>query len=67
MATRHRFAALSFTVALALAGVVALLWLLGGPSVAHADPGTLYVAPDGNDANNCDSERWMWRAPVMSS
>jgi parallel beta-helix repeat protein len=31
MATRHRFRALSFTVALALAGVVALLWLLDGP------------------------------------
>jgi parallel beta-helix repeat protein len=44
-------------VALALAGMISLLWLLGGstPS-AHADPGTLYVAPDGNDANNCDSE-----------
>ena len=41
-----RFAALSFTVALALAGVVALLWLLSGstPS-AHADS-PHYVAPD---------------------
>ena len=46
MATRHRFAAFSFTVALALVGVVALLWLLSGstPS-AHADS-PHYVAPD---------------------
>jgi hypothetical protein len=41
-----KFAALSFTLALALAGVVALLWLLGGstPSV-HADS-PHYVALD---------------------
>jgi hypothetical protein len=51
-----KVAALSFTVTLALAGVVVLLWLLGGPSVAHADPGTLYVAPDGDDSNTCGSE-----------
>ena len=39
MATRHRFAALSFTVALALGGVVALLWLLGGlPAPVAAAP-----------------------------
>jgi hypothetical protein len=42
----EKFAALSFTLALALAGVVALLWLLGGgaPS-AHADS-PHRVAPD---------------------
>ena len=56
MSDGHRVAALSLAVTLALAGVVALLWLLGGPSVARADPGTLYVAPDGDDANTCDSE-----------
>lgn len=56
MSNGHKIAALSFSVALALAGVVALLWLLGGPSVAHAEPGTLYVAPDGNDAYTCESQ-----------
>jgi parallel beta-helix repeat protein len=42
----HKVAALGFTVALALAGMMALLWLLGGgtPS-AHADS-PHYVAPN---------------------
>jgi parallel beta-helix repeat protein len=46
MSDGHKVAALSFTVTLSLAGVVALLWLLGGgtPS-AHADS-PHRVAPD---------------------
>jgi fibronectin-binding autotransporter adhesin len=46
MSHGHKVAALIFTVALALAGVVALLWLLGGgaPSI-HADS-PHRVAPD---------------------
>jgi len=56
MSNKLKIATVSFTVALALAGVMGLLWLLGGPSMAHADPGILYVAPDGDDAKTCDSE-----------
>jgi hypothetical protein len=46
MSHGHKVAALVFTVALALAGMIGLLWLLGGstPSV-HADS-PHYVAPD---------------------
>jgi len=52
--SNHRFAALSLTVALALAGVVVLLWLVGGPAAAQAGPGTRYVATTGNDTfNHC--------------
>jgi parallel beta-helix repeat protein len=48
---------LNTIIALALgAGLaMALLWLLGAPSLVRADPGTLYVAPDGSDANTCSS------------
>jgi hypothetical protein len=58
MATRHRFATLSFTVALALAGVVALLWLLGGSLVALAQAGTgvIRVATTGSDTPGCGSQ-----------
>jgi parallel beta-helix repeat protein len=61
--SNKRFAALSFTVALALAGVVALLWLpalskvegLGGSRVALAQAGTgiIRVATTGSDTPGC--------------
>ena len=53
-----RFAALSFTVALALAGVVALLWLLDGSRVALAQSGTgiIRVATTGSDTSGCGSQ-----------
>ena len=61
--SNKRFAALSFTVALALAGVVALLWLpalskvegLGGSRVVLAQAGTgiIRVATTGSDTPGC--------------
>jgi parallel beta-helix repeat protein len=53
-----KFAALSFTVALALAGVVALLWLLSGSRVALAQSGTgiIRVATTGSDTPGCGSQ-----------
>ena len=32
-----------------------LLCVLDAPPAVYAAPGTLYVATDGNDVNNCDS------------
>jgi hypothetical protein len=34
---------------------LALLWLLAGSLPAYADPGTLYVATDGDDTKNCST------------
>jgi len=50
-----KFTALSFTVALALAGVMGLLWLLDGIQVALAQAGTgvIRVATTGSDTPGC--------------
>jgi len=53
MKTKHLFVSLTLGLSLALA--LALLWLLSYTQPAQADPGILYVAPDGDDANNCAS------------
>jgi parallel beta-helix repeat protein len=45
----------SIALALALGLTLALLWVLGQPPAARADPGTLYVAPDGDDGKYCGS------------
>jgi len=49
--SKHPF----ITLAVGLGLTLALLWLVGYAQPAHADPGVLYVAPDGDDANNCAS------------
>jgi hypothetical protein len=46
---KHLFAALAVGLGLTLA----LLWLAGYTPPTYAAPGILYVAPDGDDANNC--------------
>jgi hypothetical protein len=46
---------LLITLAVGLGLTLTLLWLVGYIQPAHADPGTLYVAPDGDDADNCAS------------
>jgi parallel beta-helix repeat protein len=53
-----KFTALSFTLALALAGVMALLWLLDGIQVALAQSGTgvIRVATTGSDTPGCGSQ-----------
>ncbi len=43
------------TFAVGLGLTLALLWLVGYAQPAYADPGTLYVALDGDDSNNCAS------------
>jgi hypothetical protein len=43
---KARYALLA-TLGLGLGLILALLWALGGPSVVHADPGVLCVAPGG--------------------
>lgn len=43
------------TLAMGLGLTLALLWLVGHTQPAHATPGILYVASDGDDANNCAS------------
>jgi hypothetical protein len=47
-----KFAAPSLIVALALASVLVLLWLLGGPQLIQAAASTRYVATTGNDSSN---------------
>jgi parallel beta-helix repeat protein len=55
--SNKRFAALSFTVALALAAVVALLWLLGSRvALAQSGTGVIRVATTGNDTPGCGSQ-----------
>ncbi len=49
--SKHLF----ITLAMGLGLTLALLWLASSTQPAHADPGVLYVAPDGDDANNCAS------------
>jgi len=49
--SKHLF----ITLAVGLGLTLALLWLVGYAQPAHADPGILYVAPDGDDANHCAS------------
>jgi parallel beta-helix repeat protein len=49
--SKHLF--ITLTVGLGL--ILALLWLVSYTWPAHADPGTLYVAPDGDDAYDCAS------------
>ncbi|RMF38188.1 MAG: hypothetical protein D6759_01355 [Chloroflexi bacterium] len=46
---------LFITLAVGLGLTLALLGLVGYAQPAHADPGVLYVAPDGDDANHCAS------------
>ena len=49
-----KMAYLCMTVALGLGLTLGVLWLLGGsPLVARADPGIRYVAPTGDDADDC--------------
>jgi hypothetical protein len=43
---------LLFACVLGVGLTLALLWLLGGPLAARADPITRYVAMTGNDAAN---------------
>jgi len=52
---RRRYFHLIGVLGLGLGMTAALLVLLVGPPVARADPGTLYVAPDGDDLNDCSS------------
>lgn len=42
---------------LTLAGALLLLGMLGQPPTAQANPGTLYVAPTGDDSNPCSSSQ----------
>jgi parallel beta-helix repeat protein len=51
---RHKYLYLAGSIALALVGVIALLWLADMPSPARASLANRYVAVTGNDAsNNC--------------
>ena len=49
---RHKYLYLTGSIALALAGVIALLWLADMPSPARASLANRYVAATGNDASN---------------
>ncbi|NIO71782.1 MAG: DUF11 domain-containing protein, partial [Anaerolineae bacterium] len=51
MKTKRLFISLILGLGLTLA----LLWLLGGALPAYADPDILYVATDGDDANDCST------------
>lgn len=49
----RKFVAVALALGLGMA--VALLWLLTGPPTVRADPDILYVATDGDDANDCST------------
>jgi parallel beta-helix repeat protein len=50
--SRHKYLYLTGSIALALAGVIALLWLADMPSTARASLANRYVAVIGNDTSN---------------
>ena len=52
---RHFTRDISIVLTLGLSLTLVLLWLLMIPLPVQADPGILYVATDGNDANDCST------------
>ncbi len=50
-----KFQRLLLVLASGLGLTLVMLCLLGRPLAVRANPGTLYVAPDGSDATTCDS------------
>ena len=61
----QKLVTISYTFFLALACVVALIWLLAGPTPASADPVNRYVALTGNDAAGPMSPRPSTRVPSL--
>jgi hypothetical protein len=50
--SQHKYLYLTGSIALALAGVIAMFWLAGGSSPARASLASRYVATTGSDTSN---------------
>ena len=58
-----RIMLLGFAIVLGLMGVFSFFWLLGSPSIAHADPVNRYVTVEGEDDDNDCTDSRVWRGP----